>query len=99
MQFWSGLVLLGLAWNFLYVGGTALLTETYWPSEKALVQAANDFILFGSVTVASAASGLLHNQVGWATLNLLFLPFVVLTVIAIAWLTATRRRTPAVEAS
>ncbi len=99
VQFWSGLVLLGLAWNFLYVGGTALLTETYRPSEKALVQAANDFVLFGSVTVASAASGILHNQLGWATLNLIVLPFVGLTVVAVAWLAAARRRAPAAEAA
>lgn len=91
-QFWLGLVLLGLAWNFLYVGGTTLLTETYRPSEKALVQAANDFVVFGTVTFAAAMSGVLHNVRGWTALNLIVIPFVAVTFGAVVWLGAGRRR-------
>jgi MFS family permease len=91
-QFWFGLVLLGLAWNFLYVGGTTLLTETYRPSEKALVQAANDFVIFGTVTFAAAMSGVLHNALGWSTINLIAVPFVAATFAALVWLAASRRR-------
>jgi MFS family permease len=98
-QFWLGLVLLGLAWNFLYVGGTTLLTETYRPSEKALVQAANDFVVFGTVTFAAAMSGVLHNVLGWTTLNLIVIPFVAVTFGAIVWLGSVRRRQVVVEAA
>ena len=99
VQFWFGLVLLGLAWNFLFVGGTTLLTETYRPSEKALVQAANDFVLFGSVAIAAAGSGALHNAFGWTYLNALTLPFVVLVFAAVAWLALIRRRLAVAESA
>ncbi len=85
-RFWIGLFLLGLAWNFLYVGGTTLLTSTYLPAEKAKVQAANDFVIFGTVTVATFFSGSLLNALGWAALNLIVAPFVLLTFLAILWL-------------
>src|SRR3546814_20000161 len=52
-QFGLALVLLGLGWNFMFVGGTTLLTEPYAPAEKAKVQAVNDFTVFGVVAVAS----------------------------------------------
>ncbi len=90
-QFWTGLFLLGLAWNFLYVGGTALLTSTYVPAEKATVQAANDFVIFGTVTAATYVSGPLLAAVGWGGLNLIVAPFVVLTAAATLWLMAQRK--------
>jgi di/tricarboxylate transporter len=56
-HFWAALILLGLGWNFGFIGGTALVTETYRPEEKEKVQAMNDFLLFGIVAVASFSSG------------------------------------------
>lgn len=94
-HFWLGLVLLGVGWNFLYVGGTTLVTETYRPGEKATVQAANDFLVFGTVTVAAASSGALHSAFGWSALNLIAVPLVAATLAALVWLELRRRRTAA----
>jgi MFS family permease len=94
-HFWLGLVLLGVGWNFLYVGGTTLVTETYRPAEKATVQAANDFLIFGTVTLAAASSGALHSAFGWAALNLIVIPLVAATLAALVWLELRRRRVAA----
>ena len=91
-QFWIGLVLVGIAWNFLYIGGTALLTQTYRPAEKAKVQAANDFLVFGSVAFCALSSGALHERYGWDTLNLVLVPFLVATLAALLWLEFRPRR-------
>lgn len=93
-HFWAGLVLVGIAWNFLYIGGTTLLTQTYHPAEKAKVQAANDFLVFGSVALGALSSGALHERFGWDTLNLVLMPFIAVTIAAILWL-EMRRRGPA----
>jgi MFS family permease len=85
-HFYIGLILLGLAWNFLYIGATTLLTETYRPSEKAKMQAANDFIVFGSVAATAAAAGAMQHAFGWAAINWAALPFVIFAFCAVAWL-------------
>ncbi|CAB1080136.1 hypothetical protein JY97_11895 [Alkalispirochaeta odontotermitis] len=90
-HFWSALVLLGLGWNFLFVGATTLLTETYAPEEKAKAQALNDFIVFGTVTLTSFSSGAVQHALGWQTINLAVIPFLVLVTIANLWLRNTRR--------
>jgi predicted MFS family arabinose efflux permease len=95
-HFWTGLVLVGLAWNFLYIGGTALLTQAYQPAEKAKVQAANDFLVFGSVAFCALSSGALHERYGWDTLNIVLLPFILITLAAILWLHFRPRRPVAV---
>lgn len=92
-HFWTGLVLLGLGWNFLYIGATSLLTETYRPEERAKVQGINDFLVFGTVAAASFVSSGLHNAFGWAAVNYGILPLVALTLAATLWLMA-RRRSP-----
>ena len=74
MQFWGALVLLGIGWNFLFIGSTTLLTEAYTAAEKAKTQAANDFLVFGMVAVSSFSSGVLLNGFGWNALALLVLP-------------------------
>jgi MFS family permease len=94
-RFWVGLVLIGVAWNFLYIGGTALLTQTYRPSEKAKVQAANDFLVFGLVAFCALSSGVLHERYGWDTLNLVLLPFLAVTLAAILWLALRPRKAAA----
>ena len=68
-QFLAALVLLGLGWNFMFIGGTTLLTETHTPAERAKTQAVNDFAVFSTVTVASFSSGVLHSQIGWSAVN------------------------------
>jgi MFS family permease len=74
LHFASALVLLGVGWNFTYLGGTNLLTETYRPSEKSWAQGINDFTIFTTVVVASFASGALLHVFGWVGVNLLALP-------------------------
>jgi len=92
-HFLSALVLLGVGWNFLYVGGTTLLTETYHPSEKAKVQALNDFSISGVVVIASFSSGWLMHGIGWMGVNLAALPFLAATAIAIGSFMLLRSRT------
>jgi MFS family permease len=90
-HFWFALVLLGVGWNFLYVGGTTLITEACTPPERAKTQGANDLIIFLAMATSSFSSGLLLEQSGWQTLNYLALPFVTAAVIAVLWLLARRR--------
>lgn len=90
-NFWLALVLLGVGWNFLYIGGTTLLTETHRPSERARVQGANDVCIFILMAMSSASSGALLNFEGWPALHYVALPFVVLLGTAIVWLMARRR--------
>lgn len=85
-QFFVGLVLLGIGWNFLFVGGTTLLAECHTPSEKAKVQGFNDFLVFSTVTVASFSSGYLLDHFGWVAVNIGVLPLVTAVIIALVWL-------------
>jgi MFS family permease len=87
-NFWAGLVLLGVGWNFLFVGGSTLLTGAYTPAERAKTQAAHDFLVFGTTASASALSGVLLSHYGWDTVNVIAAPFVVVVagvVVALAW--------------
>ncbi len=92
MHFWGALFILGVAWNFLYIGGTTLLTETYRPEERAKVQGSNDFMVFGVQAVSSVSAGALVLGGGWTTLNLYAIPAVVVIAIAVSGLILHRRR-------
>ncbi len=85
-HFWGALVLLGVGWNFLFVGATALITETYSPSERAKAQALNDFIVFGTVTASSFSSGAIQQALGWQTINIAVIPFLIIVGLSILWL-------------
>ena len=90
-QFLSALVLLGLGWNFMFIGGTSLLTETHTPAERAKTQAVNDFAVFSTVTVASFSSGILHSRIGWEAVNLgMALPLLIAIVAVILLKVRTR---------
>ena len=91
-HFWWSLVLLGVGWNFLYIGGTTLLTETYRPEERAKAQGANDFLIFAMMAISSFSSGLIVTGAGWAAVNLSALPMVAVVIVAIAWLALRGRR-------
>jgi len=91
LNFWAALFLLGLGWNFMYVGGSALLTECHTPAERAKTQAANDFMIFVTMAISSAASGLLLNQSGWHAVNYGSIPFLLLATGATLWLMWQRR--------
>lgn len=91
LHFWGALLLLGVGWNFLYIGGTTLLTETYAAAERAKVQGSNDFIVFGLQGISSLSSGAVLIRDGWNALNLLVLPMVLLAALAVLWLLRSRR--------
>jgi MFS family permease len=98
MQFLLALFTLGVGWNFLYVGGTTLLTTAYLPEEKNKAQGAMDFCVFSTMALTSFASGALVTTRGWAWLNLGSLPAVALIGVALLWLARVRRRAVAVTA-
>jgi MFS family permease len=86
MNFLAGLALLGVGWNFMFTGGTALLTTCYKPSEKNKVQGFTDFCVFSVMITSSASSGALLHTNGWALLNALSAPFMVIVFVASIWL-------------
>ena len=92
MQFLLALGILGVGWNFLFVGGTTLLTTTYTTAEKHKAEGAMNFCVFATMAVTSFASGALVTTQGWAWLNLGSLPVVAVIGAALAWLAATQRR-------
>ena len=91
-SFTAALILLGVGWNFLYIGGTNLLTTTYTTAEKGKAQATNDLTIFLVGLAASLSAGLLQNTMGWQNLNLLLLPWLALAAAAILWLGSRGRR-------
>ena len=84
-QFWFSLVLLGVGWNFLYIGGTTLLTETYRPEERARAQGTNEQAIFIMMAISSFTSGMTVTTAGWARVNLFALPLVAVVGIALLW--------------
>ncbi len=97
-HFVAALALLGVGWNFMYIGGTTLLTESYRPAEKSKTQGANDFIVFSIMGVSSFSSGALVSAAGWEAMNAGALPVLVVVALAVAWLAwlrSPRGRAPA----
>ncbi len=84
-HYWSALVLLGVGWNFLFVGATTQLTTSYRRCERAKVQALNDFLIFTTVTIASLSAGALQQQVGWMRVNQAMIPLVSVVIVALLW--------------
>jgi hypothetical protein len=91
-NFFAAMVLLGIGWNFGFIGATTLLTSVQRPEERGRLQGLNDFVVFGGVTLASLSSGGLMNcsggsvQTGWQLVNLAMLPFLALAGGALIWL-------------
>jgi len=91
-NFFIALVLLGIGWNFGFIGATTMLTGAIKPEERGRMQGLNDLLVFGGVTMASFSSGGLMNcsggsvQAGWQAVNLAMLPFLVLAGGALIWL-------------
>ena len=84
-EFWGSLILLGVGWNFGFIGATAMLTACYTPAERTKVQALNDFLVFGTVAIASFGSGQLLHSVGWSGINIGMQPLVVIVLAIMAW--------------
>ena len=89
--YWSALILLGVGWNFMFIAGTTLLTETYRPEEKALVQGVNDVLVFGSAASGSLLAGVLQNHIGWESLNTVLAPPLLLLAGWLLWLKRKKR--------
>lgn len=85
-------VLVGLGWNFAYVGGSTLLTTTYTPAERAKVQASHDFTVYAATASAAALSGVLAAKAGWTVINLAALPLMLAVTGAALWLMSLQRR-------
>ncbi|NJS40317.1 MAG: MFS transporter [Rhodobacteraceae bacterium] len=91
-NFFIALILLGIGWNFGFIGATTMLTSAQRPEERGRLQGLNDLVVFGGVTMASFSSGGLMNcaggsvQAGWQMVNLAMLPFLVLAGGALIWL-------------
>jgi MFS family permease len=85
LNYWSALVLLGIGWNFLFVGGTVLLARSYQPNERFKVQGLNEFLVFGCQATAALSAGVFLNLIGWR--GLLFASFIIIAVqlIVILW--------------
>jgi len=93
VNFVIALITLGVSWNFLYVGGTTLLTDAYEPSEKTRAQGINDLAVFSTVTLTALTTGTVHHLWGWQTVNLLALPMLLVTLFAIVWFWRSQRFT------
>jgi MFS family permease len=85
-NFWWSLVLLGVGWNFLYIGGTTLLTETYRPEERAKAQGANEFAVFAMMALSSFSSGMIVTNAGWDKVNYAATPLVGVVILALLFL-------------
>ena len=96
-HFWWSLVLLGLGWNFMFVGGSTMLTETYRPSERARTQGFHDLLVFMTTATSSFASGLILRTNGWAMLNYVAIPFIAIAGLAVLWLAIRKPETAAAE--
>jgi MFS family permease len=94
MNFWIGLALLGLGWNFAFVAATAMVTECHRPSERARVQGFNDFTIFGVTTCGSLMAGVLLATVGWATINWLLVPVTLGGIASVVWLMMQQQAKP-----
>ncbi len=94
-HFWTGLVLLGFGWNFAFLGATTMVTQCHRTEERNKVQAFNDFLIFGSMALASFSSGQLLASLGWTAINTVIFPTIFAAAALLAWLSARERATAA----
>jgi MFS family permease len=91
-NFIAALFVVGLGWNFLFIGGSSLLTKVYQPDEKEKTQAFHDFTVFAVISIASFFAGSLFNHWGWKGVNIVLLPMLVVTLIAAITITLRKSR-------
>ncbi|TGM79404.1 MFS transporter [Leptospira bouyouniensis] len=92
LPFAVALILLGIGWNFMYVGGTNLLVEQYHPSEKNSIQAINDTIVYSFAILSTYSAGYLEHKIGWLSLNLVSIPFLIFVSIVTLYYIQKRGR-------
>ena len=91
-HFWIGLTLLGIGWNFAFIGATTLVTHCHRPEERNKVQSLNDFLIFGTMAFGSFASGKMLATLGWAFVNATVFPPVLAVGALLAWVALLQRR-------
>lgn len=91
-NFWWSLVLLGVGWNFLYIGATTLLTETYRPEERAKAQGANETAIFAMMAISSFSSGMIVTNAGWEKVNYAATPLIAVVILALLYLSFELRK-------
>lgn len=91
-HFWISLILLGIGWNFGFIGATAMVADCHTPEERGKAQGANDFLVFGTVACASFFAGSLLHSSGWQTINWLIFPAVALILVPLVWQSARKQK-------
>jgi len=91
VHFWIALIFLGVGWNFGFIGATSMVTDSYRPEERNLVQGFNDFIVFGGNAAASLSAGLVYFHYGWSAVTIVMLPIISVGIGGLIWLTWTQR--------
>ncbi|OKO70624.1 MFS transporter [Bradyrhizobium sp. NAS80.1] len=99
MHFWATLFVLGVGWNFAFIGASALVLETHRPQERNKVQAFNDFLVFGMMAIGSFSSGQLLANYGWSAVNMVVFPPVVVGLAVLSFASWARRRKARLEAA
>jgi MFS family permease len=84
-NFWVGLAILGVGWNFAFISATTLVTECHDPHERNKVQAFNDFLIFGSMAIGSFSSGALLARYGWTAVNDMAFPVILIAAALLTW--------------
>jgi predicted MFS family arabinose efflux permease len=92
LNYWVALILLGMGWNFMFVAGTTMVTETYRPAEKAIVQGVNDFFVFGTAAISSLLAGVVQTTWGWEAVNLSSIPLLGIVGIVLLWYSYSLRK-------
>lgn len=99
MHFWATLIVLGVGWNFSFIGASALVLETHRPQERNKVQAFNDFLVFGMMAIGSFSSGQLLANYGWSAVNMVVFPPVLLGLVVLSLASWARRRRARLDAA
>jgi predicted MFS family arabinose efflux permease len=95
-NFWTGLVVLGFGWNLSFIGATTMVTQCHRPDERNKVQAFNDFLIFGSMAVASFSSGQILDRLGWSAINMMIFPAIIVVAGLLVWLSLRNRQAAAI---
>ena len=91
-HFWISLTLLGVGWNFAFIGATTIVAQSHRPEERTKVQSLNDFLIFGSMASGSLVSGMLLATSGWVAVNGVMFPPIVAAAVLLLWLAMRERR-------
>jgi predicted MFS family arabinose efflux permease len=94
-HFWTALILLGIGWNFAFIGATTMVTHCHRPEERNKVQAFNDFLVFGSMALGSFASGTVLANYGWSAVNQVVFPTILAAAALLVWYGVRNRTRPA----